>query len=84
MSEEHVASSFPLITVDLVRAAFRSFKGLKAPGPDQIQPMLMHHLPDSTIERIILIYKACLLLSFTPARWCYAQVIFIPKPGKPS
>jgi hypothetical protein len=81
-SAEVVNNSFPYITVNLVRQALASFKSFKAPGPDGLQPIVLHHLPDSTLEQLVLIYKACLLLGFTPPCWCYSEVIFIPKPGK--
>ena len=61
---------------------FKNFKSKKSPGPDGFKPILFKYLPDKYINYLVLIYKACIELKFTPTAWKAANVIFIPKPGK--
>ncbi|KAJ8710369.1 hypothetical protein PYW07_009735 [Mythimna separata] len=55
----------------------------KAPGYDMIDATLLKHLPKKGITLITIIINACLRLSIYPAQWKIAQVIMVPKPGKP-
>ena len=71
------------ITASRVRRAFKQFGGLKAPGPDGIRPILLHHIPKNMMEYIATLYKASYSLGYTPKSWREATVIFIPKAGKP-
>ena len=64
--------------------AFDGFKVKKSPGPDQLKPSILKHLPASFIGQIKTIYKACLALHYTPQEWLGSRVVFIPKPGKDS
>ena len=66
----------------LVRKALRKFKPNKAAGPDQLKPIVLHHLPDNAIQILTLIFKACIALAHTPTKWRETKVIFLPKPGK--
>ena len=75
-------SQVSYITATKVRAAIASFGAHKAAGPDGIKPVVLQHLGDSTLSRITSIFKACLLLKYTPKSWRTSKVIFIPKPGK--
>jgi hypothetical protein len=63
--------------------AFNDFKSKKSPGTDGIKPIALKHLPRNLMLIIELIYKAMILLHYTPEEWCKARVVFIPKPGKP-
>ncbi len=67
-----------------LQEALKDFKPFKASGPDGIKPMVLHHLPQNFLERLLLIYKACIQLGYTPDSWCQAKAVFIPKPNKPS
>jgi hypothetical protein len=60
------------------------FKPLKSPGPDGIKPIVLQHLTSNYIERLSLIYKACIRVGYLPKSWCTSEVIFIPKPSKES
>ena len=64
--------------------AFDGFKTKKSPGPDQLKPSILKHLPTSFIDQIKTIYKACLALHYTPQEWLGSRVVFIPKPDKDS
>ncbi len=71
------------ITEEKVRAAIGSFGSLKAPGPDEIQPLILSHLGSTAISYLTCLYKASLVLGYTPSCWRKGKVVFIPKPGKP-
>ena len=70
------------ITEQKVREAFDMFGDFKAPGPDGFQPIVFKHLSNKAIKRIVCIYKASVLLGYTPKKWRISNVIFLPKPGK--
>jgi len=70
------------INVDRIKLALNAFQSKKSPGPDQLKPILLKHLPDNIVQQLKLIYKATIALQFTPTQWKNARVIYIPKPGK--
>ena len=61
---------------------FDSFKSKKSPGPDGLKPIVFKHLPHNCLKTLCSIYKACVLLEFTPTVWKGSKVIWIPKSGK--
>ena len=73
---------FKVVTVRKIRAAFRKFGDKKAAGVDQIKPVVLKHLPNSTIKRLAGLYRASLALGYMPTDWLISKTIFIPKPGK--
>ena len=73
-----------IATPSLVREALSVFQSKKSPGPDGFKPVLFDHLPDNTIRALTLIYQAILHLRYTPRQWRESNVVFLPKPGKPS
>ena len=58
------------------------FGSLKTAGPDEIKPIVLQKLPQSTIKRITRIYRASIELGYMPNEWKRSEVVFIPKPGK--
>ena len=70
------------INKDRVSKALTGFKAKKSPGPDGIKPIIFPFIPNSFLEQIVITYKACIALEYTPALWKESKVIFIPKPGK--
>ena len=54
----------------------------KSPGPDSLRPQVLIHLAMNIMQYILIIYKACIALHFTPTSWKNSTIIFIPKPGK--
>jgi ribonuclease HI len=78
-----VDSNQDWINPERIIKAFNDFKSKKSPGTDGIKPIALKHLPRSLVMVIELIYKAMILLHYTPEEWCKARVVFIPKPGKP-
>ena len=76
------SSSF--ITEEKVKTAIKSFKPMKAAGPDDLKPIILQNLDSRSITELTIIYKVCLTLSYVPKDWCGSNVIFIPKPRKES
>ena len=70
------------IHLDILQLALNSFKAKKSPGPDGIRPIIFKYFPKNIQQTLLVIYKACIALHFTPTIWKDATVIFIPKPGK--
>ena len=71
-----------IVTSRKVEAAFKSFKGFKAPGLDELRPVTLKHLDEKTMERISVLYNVSLSLGYIPKVWRGAKVILIPKSGK--
>ena len=67
-----------------MRSALLKFKAKKSPGPDNLRPLVLPHLPESILESLVFVYKACIALHYTPVKWREAKVVFIPKLGKES
>ena len=70
------------LTTDKLLLAIKQFQNKKSPGPDGLRPIALKHLPSKCIKLILTLYKASILLAFTPTAWKGCRVIFIPKPGK--
>ena len=70
------------ISVTKLELELHQFKNKKSPGPDGLSPLVLKNLPPVCINHILFLYKACLLLAFTPTKWKGSRVVFIPKPGK--
>ena len=79
---EVIQNKFDYVTEKLVRKSLLKFKPDKAPGPDQIKPVVFKYFPPSVIKYLTFIYKACLHLRYTPRKWQESSVVFIPKAGK--
>ena len=74
---------FPWINNSTITQAIKEFGAHKSPGPDEVKPVVLHHLPDRAISRLTEITKACIDLAYTPMCWRKSKIIFISKPGKP-
>ena len=70
------------ITEDPTRNALNLFKKRKSPGPDKIKPVIIEHLPITSMRHLVFIHRSVILLKYTPKLWKSTKVIFIPKPGK--
>jgi hypothetical protein len=76
--------TYDWITLEKVRRAVDSFEAHKSCGPDGIKPLMLQHLPDVMLEKLKCIFSASITLEYSPKSWRGANVIFIPKIGKPS
>lgn len=74
----------PWITPELVLKAISGFSPDKAPGADDIKPIILQNLPESAIKYLTKLYQATITLEYTPQQWRESRVIFIPKAGKPN
>ena len=70
------------ISIGKVNLAIHQFLNKKSPGPDGLKPIVLKNLPDSSQKFLMILYKMCILLEFTPTKWKGSRVVFIPKPGK--
>ena len=80
-SREDVESC-AIISAEKVQAAVKSLGPHKAPGPDEIKPLVFQNLGAKMLTRLARLYQAILTLGYTPRKWRTSKVIFIPKPGK--
>jgi len=53
------------------------------PGFDLISGKVLKELPKKAITLLTILYNSILRLSYYPLLWKFAQIIMIPKPGKP-
>lgn len=61
----------------------KHLKDGKSPGYDLIDSTLLKNLPKKGTLAIANIFNACIRHSHFPGQWKIAQVIMLPKPGKP-
>lgn len=61
----------------------KKLKEGKAPGYDYIDATLLKKLPYKAVMKLVHIFNASLRFEFFPGQWKIAQIIMIPKPGKP-
>ncbi len=73
-----------IVTIEKVKAAMESFGSFKAAGPDGFSPIVLQNLPMDVIHRIVEMFRASMMLDYIPIHWKEADVVFIPKQGKPS
>ena len=82
ITSAELLQKFEYVNAKIVRKSLLMFKPKKAPGPDQLKPIVFRYFPGSLFEYIAFLYKACLQLRYTPRLWQEATVVFIPKAGK--
>jgi len=70
------------ITEERIITAINMFGNQKAPGYDGLKPFILKALPISFIKILKRLYEAIIHLGHTPQKWCLAETVFIPKPGK--
>jgi hypothetical protein len=56
----------------------------KAPGYDLISGKVLQELPPTAVVLLTTLYNSMLHLSYYPLLWKFAQIIMVPKPGKPA
>jgi exonuclease III len=79
LHDEHLTDN---ITTDEVKIIISHLKNTKAPGPDQIRPILLKNLPDSAFQALTDIFNNCMNNLYFPTAWKTAHTVMIPKPGK--
>lgn len=73
-----------LTSIEEIASIIRNLKNPKAPGPDDVNNILIKNLPPKGIEYLQFIFNSCLKLNSFPKIWKHAKVIPIPKPSKPA
>ncbi|KAH8403952.1 hypothetical protein KR215_006906, partial [Drosophila sulfurigaster] len=71
------------IQEDEVIGIVSSLKTTKSPGYDAIDAATLKCLPPSAIAFLTVIYNGIIRLHHFPSQWKCAEIIMIPKPGKP-
>jgi len=66
-----------------VKAALTKPNTRKAPRYDLISGQILKRLPRKTAVLLTAVLNRMLTLSYFPVLWKYAEIIMIPKPGKP-
>jgi hypothetical protein len=55
----------------------------KNPGYDLITGKFLKELPKKAVTLLTILYLSMLRLSYYPLLWKFAQIVMVPKPGKP-
>ncbi|PNF35987.1 hypothetical protein B7P43_G02293 [Cryptotermes secundus] len=66
-----------------VKQQIKKVNQCKAPGYDIITGKILRQLPNKAIVLLTTIFNSMLRLSYFPTIWKFAQIVMIPKPGKP-
>jgi hypothetical protein len=66
-----------------VQAVINNLSPKKSPGYDLITGKTLKELPTQGFQYLTQLFNAILLHGYFPAQWKVAQMILIPKPGKP-
>jgi len=66
-----------------VKAELTRLNTRKTPGYDLISGQILKRLPRKTVLLLTVVFNRMLTLSYFPILWKYAEIIMIPKPGKP-
>jgi len=56
----------------------------KAPGYSLISGKVLQELPPAAVVILTILYNNILRLYYNPLQWKYAQIVMVPKPGKPA
>lgn len=76
-------NSIPLVRRKELLKDIRSLKSKKAPGFDLIDATVLKNLSKKGILFLQLLINAAIKLKYVPSLWKVAEIIMIPKPGKP-
>jgi ribonuclease HI len=79
--KEHIES---VITMEKIHWVVNSFSPYKSAGEDKIFPALLQKAIDIIDDRLQILFKESLRLSYIPKSWRKTLVVFIPKVGKPT
>ncbi len=51
-------------------------------GPDELKPIVLKHLGEKAVNKLVEFFKASSLLGYVPLQWRDSKAVLIPKPGK--
>lgn len=78
------ATDIPLIRRKEVMQEIKHMKSKKAPGFDLINAEVLKNLPKKALTLLTFIMNASIKLKRVPSIWKVAEIIMLPKPGKPA
>jgi len=73
----------PVTLQELEREIKTNLNVKKAPGYDLITGQILKALPKKGLQKLLHLINAAIRLKYVPRQWKVAEVIMIPKPGKP-
>jgi len=73
-----------IVSANRINWAISTFKPYKSPGSDGIFPALLQHGKHILTQHLVALFKFSLTTGLIPRSWSGANVVFIPKPGKPT
>lgn len=76
-------NSIPLVRRKELLKEIKGLKIKKAPGFDLITAQVLKNLPKKAVKFLQLLMNAAIKLTHIPSIWKVAEIIMIPKPGKP-
>ena len=84
--ETQIQRKTPITTKEILNAIKVNINPKKAPGFDLITGEILKQLPKKAIFKLTYMYNAALRLKYeyVPSYWRAAEVIMMPKPGKPA
>jgi ribonuclease HI len=77
-----VAADYQWLSVAKIARAIEQFAPNKTAGLDEIRPAALQHLPNTMLERLGCLFKACMEIEYVPNQWRESKAIFIPKADK--
>jgi endonuclease/exonuclease/phosphatase family metal-dependent hydrolase len=83
INRKNLPGSISLVTPKEVSEEIQSIASKKSPGYDLITGEIIKNLPKKGIVMLTYLINATFRLKHVPACWKVAEVIMIPKPGKP-
>jgi hypothetical protein len=67
-----------------VRQIIKKINEHKAPISVLITGKILRQMPKKAIVLLTIIHNSMLRLSYFPVTWKFAQILMLPKPGKPA
>lgn len=74
----------PATVKEVIREIKTKVKQKKAPGYDLITGKVVKELSKKAIVKLTSIINAAIRLTYVPRQWKVAEIVMIPKPGKPT
>lgn len=76
-------NTIPLVRRKELIKEIKKLKLKKTPGFDLITAQVLKNLPHKAVKFLQLLFNAVIRLKYIPSIWKVAEIIMIPKPGKP-
>lgn len=81
--DKNDSSEIVPITLKELKDTCWSLSNKKSPGYDLITGQIIKELPNIALLKLQRIINACFKIKYVPHHWKIAEIIVIPKPGKP-